>query len=260
MKHLAQLQRNFQHGLLAHNPATMLPAITTAGRAAPETQLSVYTNAYHLRLREVLVLDYPVLAAALGVDAFDALAHAYIEAHPSKGYSLRSFGSQLAAFLYKQPDYRETLVLAELATFEWQLGQAFDAVNDPVITTDSIKQIPPDDWPGLQFVFHASVQRIDFGWNTPELWKAHKADTTPPELRENVAPVPWLIWRQDLTIRFRSLENDEELFFNAAQQGATFAEICDVLSASTPPENVPLRAASILKRWISDGLVSRIKQ
>ena len=260
MKHLAQLQHNFQHGLLARNPATVLPAITTAGRAAPETQLSVYSNAYHLRLREVLALDYPVLAAALGGEAFDVLADAYIEAHPSHGYSLRSFGTQLAAFLRDQPGYRETAVLAELASFEWQLGQAFDTLDDPVVTTDTIKQIPPEAWPGLQFVFHASVQRIDFLWNTPELWKAYKADMTPPEISENAALVPWLIWRQDLTVRFRSLENDEQSFFNAAQQGATFAEMCDVLSTSIPPEKIPLRAASILKHWISHGLISRINQ
>ena len=258
MKHLTQLQRNFQQCLLARNPATVQPAITTAGRAAPETQLSVYTNAYHLRLREVLALDYPVLVAALGTAAFDELADAYIEAHPSHGYSLRSLGAQLATFLHKQPDYREIPVLAELATFEWQLGKAFDAVDDPVMSPETMNQIPPEDWPILKLVFHGSVHRIDFAWNTPELWKAHKADTTPPEVRENAAPVPWLIWRQDFKIRFRSLENDEQLFFNAAQQGATFAEMCDVLSASIPPESVPLRAATILKCWISDGLVSRI--
>jgi hypothetical protein len=259
MKHLAQLQRNFQHGLLARNPTPVLPVITTAGRATPKTQLLVYTNAYHLRLQEVLELDYPVLAAALGGVVFDALADAYIEAYPSHGYSLRGFGAQLVTFLRKQPGYRETPVLAELASFEWRLGQVFDAVDDPVITTEAMQQIPHENWPGLQLVFRASVDRIDFGWNTPALWKAHKAETTPPEVRKNAVPEPWLIWRQDLTIQFRSLENDEQLFFNLALQGATFAEMCEVLSASIPPENVPLRAASILKRWISDGLVSRIK-
>ena len=258
MKRLAQLQRNFQHCLLDRNHDAVLSAISASGCAAPAMQLAVYSNAYRLRLREVLETDFPVLAAALGEDAFDELADAYIEVHPSHSYSLRDFSGQLASFLCKQPGYREIPVLAELATFEWRLGKAFDADDDPVITTETMCHIPPQDWPGLHLVFHASVHRIDFGWNTPELWKAHKADTTMPEVRENSAPVPWLLWRQNLKIRFRSLENDEQLVFDAAQQGATFADMCDMLSISISPESVPLRAASILKRWISDGLVSRI--
>ena len=258
MKHLAQLQHNFQHSLLDRNHSAILSAISASGRAAPTTQLAVYSNAYHLRLREVLEIDFPELAAALGEDAFDKLADSYIEAHPSHGYSLRSFGAQLTTFLRKQPGYRETPVLAELAAFEWELVKAFDAVDDPVITTKAMSQIPPEDWPGLRLVFHPSVYRINFIWNTPELWKAHKSDSTPPEVQENSAPVPWLIWRQDLKIRFRSLDNDEQSFFNAAEEGATFADMCDVLSALILPENVPLRAVSILKRWIRDGLISRI--
>ena len=149
-------------------------------------------------------------------------------------------------------------MLAEIAAFEWGLGNAFDAVDDPVITTETMGQIPPEDWPALRLVFHPSVNRVVFVWNTPELWKAHKADSTPPEVRKNSAPVPWVIWRQDLNIRFRSLENDEQSFFKAAQEGATFANMCDVLSVLNLPESVPLRAASILKRWIRDGLISRI--
>lgn len=258
MKHLAQLQRDFQHCLLVRNNGAVLSAITANGRAAPDTQLAVYSHAYRLRLREVLANDFPVLAAALGDGAFDELADAYIEAHPSRGYSLRGFGAQLATFLRKQPGYRATPALAELAMFEWTLGEAFDAADDPVVTIEAMTHIPPGDWPGLRLVFHASVHRIDFAWNTPELWKAHKAGSETPEVDGNSAPVPWLIWRQDLKTRFRSLENGEQPVFDAARQGAIFADMCEVLSETIPPEAVPLRAASILKRWISDGLVSRV--
>ena len=134
----------------------------------------------------------------------------------------------------------------------------FNIVHNGHLLSQTFQQIPSEDWPSLRLVFHASVYRINFSWNTPELWKAHKAGSTPPEVRENSAPVPWVIWRQNLKIRFRSLENDEQSFFNAAQEGATLTDMCDVLSVLNFPESVPLRAASILKRWIRDGLISLI--
>jgi len=258
MKSLAQLQHNFQQCLLERDDAAVLPAIAAAGRAAPDRQLSVYSNAYRLRLREVLENDYPVLAAAVGDAAFDELAEAYITSHPSQGFSLRSFGADLAALLRSHPGYREIPVLAELASFEWTLGKSFDAGDDPVMTIEAMAHLAPEDWPGVQLVLHASVQRIDCAWNTVELWKAHQAGMPLPELQENATPVPWLIWRKDLKTVFRSLENDEQRIFDAARHGACFAELCEILGKVIPPHDVPLRAASILKRWISDGLVSRI--
>lgn len=258
MKDLQQLQRNFQHCLLDGDSDAVLPAITPAGRARPDRQLSVYTNAYRSRLQEVLELDYPVLAAALGDAAFEALIAAYIDTHPSQDFSLRSFGARLAAFLRTQPVYRETPVLAELATFEWTLGQAFDAADDNLVTTEDMAQIAVETWPGLRVEFHSSVHRIDFEWNTPALWHAHKSGTTMPEVLENDTAVPWLIWRRELTVRFRSLEDYEPLLFESAQQGKCFDEICETLSAEIPAEEVPLRAASIMKRWTVDGIVSGI--
>jgi hypothetical protein len=258
MKDLHQLQRNFQLCLLDGDSAAVLPAITPAGRAAPDRQLSVYNNAYRSRLREVLEIDYPVLAAALG-DGFDELTAAYIDAHPSHGFSLRSFGAQLAAFLKRQPDYCEIPVLAELATFEWTLGQAFDAADDKLVMMEDMEQIAVEAWPVLRLDFHPSVHRIDFAWNTPTLWHAHKSRAEMPEVKENGTTVPWLIWRKELTVQFRSLEDLEPLMFDIACQGGNFEEMCEALRTQIPVEEVPLRAASILKRWIGDGLVSRTR-
>ena len=258
MKHLEQLQHDFQQSLLTDDSRSVLPAITAAGRAGPGRQLSVYTNAYRSRLREVLELDFPVLAAALGEQAFEELAFAYIDACPSQGYSLRSFGAQLAEFLDTQPDHCRTPVLAELAGFEWKLGSAFDAADVPPVTVKAMADIAPDRWPELRLVFHPGVQRCDFEWNTPALWQSYKSEMPIPEVQKNSATEPWLIWRRDLSVHFRSLENDEALLMALALQGKTFEEQCATLARDMGREETPLRAASILKRWVSDGLISGI--
>ena len=258
MKQLAKLQRNFQHGLLEGSPNLVVPAINATGRARPELQLEVYANAYYMRLREVLQLDYPGLLATLGNDTFEALADAYIAAHPSRGYSLRDFGARLSGFMRNQTDYSERPTWAEMAEFEWCLGVAFDANDDPLVTTGMMNDLPFEAWPDIRFVFHASVQKINFAWNTPALWNACKTNIPTPEVQEYTPSAPWLIWRQDQKVQFRSLENDETVLFNAARQGDTFAEMCDVMSTVVSRETVPIRAVSLLKRWISDGMISQI--
>lgn len=259
MKHLARLQRDFQNGVLANDHSQVLPAITGAGKAAPDRQLSVYANAYRSRLREVLEIDYPVLAAALGETAFHELVIAYIDAHTSRDYSLRSFGARLSEFLDTDVNYRHMPALAELARFEWTLGRAFDANDDPLVTVKSMAEIAIEAWPRLRLVFHDSVHRIDFDWNTPALWQAHKSERPIPEVQKNAATAPWLIWRRDLSVHFRSLEDKEALLLDLARQGRTFEELCCSLGQEMAVDEVPLHAASMLKRWISDGLVSGIR-
>ena len=54
---------------------------------------------------------------------------------------------------------------------------------------------------------------------------------------------------------FRSLEQAEDAALGAALSGASFADLCDALCASLAPDEVPLRAASLLKSWIHDALI-----
>ena len=54
--------------------------------------LGIYQHAYRARLVAALRDNHEVLALALGDDAFDAIAQAYIDAHPSRFASIRWFG------------------------------------------------------------------------------------------------------------------------------------------------------------------------
>lgn len=259
MKHLAALQRDFLCDLLEDGARSVLPAISPTGRARPVKQLAIYANAYRQRLNEVLRLDYPVARKLLGDHAFEALADAYIVKHPSQYYSLRDFGAWLSVFLNSQKEYRDIPACVEMANFEWQLGLAFDASNDPSVTIEMMNSIPDESWPDLRFIFHSSSHVMNLSWNTPELWQAYKIDSLLPETKFYTPPVSWLIWRQNLKVHFRSLETDETALFNSAKQGDTFEEMCEALNTFIAPENVPFRAASLLKRWVSDGLISRVE-
>ena len=259
MKSLSNLQHDFLCDLLEDGAHSVLPAISPTGSARPDKQLAIYANSYRQRLNEVLRLDYPGLLKLLGNDAFEAVADTYITAYPSRYHSLRDFGTWLPVFMSNQQEYRDIPACVEMANFEWHLGLAFDASDDPLVTIETMNNIPNSSWPGLRFAFHNSVQEIEFSWNTPELWQACKTDTSLPDTKSCTPPVSCLIWRQNLKVQFRSLETDEKVLFNSAKEGNTFEEMCKVLSTFVAPENVPFRAASLLKRWVSDGLISRIK-
>src|SRR5512137_2036004 len=134
---LAVTEARFQDNVLTGDPA-IDSQIEGDGAQFRDTRLGIYRNAYRLRLAEVLRTDYEVLHAYLGDELFDALAREYIAAHPSTFRNVRWFGGKLAECLRSAPRFAEHPELADLAQFEWSLGQAFDAPDEDAIGFEAV--------------------------------------------------------------------------------------------------------------------------
>ena len=237
--------------------------ISASGRAAPEIQLSVYSHAYVARLKEVLANDYPAVLMAIGEDHFNQLADDYIRTNPSRYFSLRDFGGHLPGFIsdLQQQDAgnQDRPWLHELALFEWTLGQAFDAADAPVFTEQEMAAISFQAWPDLRFIPHPSLHRLDLEWNIPEMWQAltDGQPVTVTAVRDSACP--WLVWREQLVTRFRSLQTDEQRALDVLRGGGCFGEVCEVLATLLSEAAVPLHAAGLLKGWIGQGLISGVE-
>jgi len=265
MSRLAELQQNFQSCLIYPQQAqgntqdnAQIDWITDSGRASPQKQLSVYTNGYRLRLNEVLENDYPATAMAIGEQQFEQLSDAYIDAHPSLYFSLREFGQHFDTFVSTLSQVENSPWLPQLALFEWKLGQAFDALDSKILTEQDLSTIGFEDWPELRFVVAPSVQKIDFTWNIPEMWKNLTSQSPIAITARHTPSQTWLIWRENLITQFRSIEEDEQLALEALINGSTFQDTCEILGKIMEPEKVPLHAATLLKTWIAQGLINRI--
>lgn len=252
---LLKLEESFKDCML-DNALDMHGQVVSDAKATAEERVKVYVEGYRLRLLEVLQDNFEGLHTLVGDEEFDRLGRAYIDAHPSTHPSVRWFSRHLADFLRATSPYSADPWLAEMASFEWTQGLAFDAADDPVLETQALATVAPDDWAGLRFRFHASVQRIGLRWNVPQAWTALDEGEAPPELKPSDADIPWLLWRAGLTTRWRSLTQDEAWALDAAREGKSFGELCEGLCRWHAPESVALQAASHLKLWLSDGLIS----
>jgi len=267
MNPLASLQSDFQAFLLRRE-GRLLDQVSDTARVDAQTRVAIYYDAYRLRLLEALDANYPVLHAWIGDDEFEPLGLAYLDAHPSRHFSIRYFGHRLPEFLGTEA-YRDRPYLAEMAALEWTLSEAFDAADDEVMRIEDMAGIPPQAWPGMRFRFHSSVRRLNLRWNVAPIWKAVKQNIDAEEsgaqpLTDVPAPVSeefpraWLIWRQDLRTYFRSLPVDEAWAIDTAIAGGAFAEICDGLTEWIDAQIVASHAAGLLKQWITDCLIAEI--
>jgi hypothetical protein len=255
---LARLQEAFQDYVL-RGEGPFLAEVTDGARTDALTRLGVYVAAYRLRLIEALETDFVALRAVLGPGRFESLCRAYIDAYPSDHYSLRYFGRHLARFLAQTEPWRNEPLLAELARFEWALVDAFDAADSEVATPQDMAGFSPEQWPGLVFRPHASVQRLDLEWNVPFLWQANDRKQALPAAERAPHLLGWVVWRQGLQNYFRSLDAAEAFALDAVLRGDYFAAICEGLTEWIDAQNVAAHAAGLLRLWLTDGLIREIK-
>jgi hypothetical protein len=253
---LGDLQRAFQDYLLASSDAFQA-AVRDTGKADRVTLLDVYRDGYALRLIEALTTDYPGLMAMAGSADFDHMARAYIAAHPSRHPSVRWYGKGVSDFLSVTPPYSGTPAAAEMARFEWALGEAFDSADATPVTADALMALPPEAWETLCFTALPSLRRLALAFDVPQAWQ-RRAEVEPGnlEVERAAGPVAWAIWRPELVSNYRSLEADEAAMLDALTQGRPFPELCEAVAPFTGEEQAPARAASLLRAWVEGGVIA----
>ncbi len=257
MTSLASLQRDLQK-LIVDGDESIASAIDSSDEIPAATRLKIYSDAYRLRLIEALQANFPVLERLLGADQFARVTQLYLSIRPSRHFSIRWFGHELQQFLREFDEYRDQPWLAELAEWEWKVAMAFDEHDTELLTIDAVAGVTPEDWPGLNFFFHPSVQRVGLTTNATAIAKASGEEQPLPQPVQLAERTESLIWRQDLIVRYRSLDVTESAAIDAVRTGATFGELCETIAQHVAADEVPLRAATLLRRWIDDQLLARV--
>jgi hypothetical protein len=247
-----------QRHLLGGNSG-IISEIVDAPPLPAADRLAIYRNAYQVRLIDALDDTYPILHALLGDEMFIALGEAFIAAQPSVHRSIRWYGRELADFLAHTPPYEEQLILAEVALLEWTLAEVFDAEDAHAKSRAALSAVDPGAWAELGFGFHPSLRRLDLEWNSVAVWKALSAAAAPPAPELGLAPVPWLLWRQDLQNYFRSITAVEAAALDSALRGRNFSQICEDLRAWLPDEEIPPAAATLVGNWADSGIITTVR-
>jgi hypothetical protein len=225
-------------------------------KADRTTLLDVYRDGYALRLIEVLTNDYPGLMAMAGPADFDNLARAYIAAHPSRHASVRWFGQHLADFMAATLPYSRSPAAAEMASFEWLLGEAFDAPDLVPVAAAELMALPPEAWETLSFTPLPSLRRSVFAFEVAQAWqRREEVEAGNLDVAPAAAPTPWMIWRPERVSNFRSLEADEAAMLDALVDGRPFPELCEAIVTHVGEDQAAARAAGLLRAWVEEGLI-----
>ncbi len=252
---LHEVQRLFWESI-AVQPGrdTITPAFARLVRGCDDsdrkTRIRVYSDAYYLRLRDVLREDFPRVSALLGTDQFDEVVKGYLEAFPSEQASIRHLGRALAEYLRRREDIRECLV--DLAELEWARVEVFVAPDAECATIGDLVGVSPTAWPSLRFSTIPATQIVRARYPVHQLWSGDES------LEVSAAETSIRVWRKsDFCVLHASMDERESAALRKMVSGEPFAAICETF-ADLPDAEAAQQATGLLARWIEDGIIHRI--
>lgn len=242
---LAALQSDFRIWLIDASPEAAARIGPAAGPG-----LSVYQNNYRAQLMACLAETYERTHAWLGDEAFLAAAAAHIDATPPSAWTLDAypidFADSLSAIYPGDPD------VAELAALEWALSRAFTTADAIAMTPEALANV---DWDRAALHFTPGLAILPATSNAAAIWSALSKGEMPPDAVALPEPTALLVWRQDFTPCFRTIDAVEERAIMLCMGGAAFGALCgSMIDAFGETEGIA-RAAALLGQWISDGLI-----
>jgi Putative DNA-binding domain len=257
MSDFARQQGEFQRAILTGDDS-VLTEILDSPTEKRDVLFSVYKHAYGSRLVEAMRNDYKLLHLYLGDEMFDNMGYAYVDANPSQHPNLRWFSQALPDFLKSTEPYSKYRDLSDLAALEKALNDAFDAEEAPVVSLEDMAGFAPETWNDLKFEPHPSVIRLDLPTNAAAIWLALKDEVDPPDRVTLEEPSRVLVWRQDVTPKFRELNAEESMMWAEAVSGIPFGVLCAMLATFDDPDSAAARGAGYLHGWITTGLLTGV--
>jgi hypothetical protein len=223
----------------------------------PEERLAIYHGMYLVRMEEALASDYPGLKHFLGDDRFRDLVRDYVQAHPSRSYSLNPLGLHLPEFVADHFPGRHRAFLADLARLERAMATAFDADETPRIGEADIAAVPPEAWKSARLKTVAGFSLLSLRYPVDEYLQGvidEVHDHPRPRLKGS-----WVaVYRRDYAVYRLSLSRPAH-------------DLLADLAAGRPLGQAIARVQSHRRRvsehelfrwfrdWVSVGIFSRIK-
>lgn len=239
-------------GIVESVDQLVLPSKTLTSRE----RAGVYRETYVLRLEEALESDYPVLRAYVGPEAFNDLVAAYLERWPSRSYTLNRLGDHLPEFLADQAELPDNAFLADLARFELDVTDAFDAADAKALTVEEVGAVNPEDWEhaGLQPIPALRLRR--FTYPVGKFKEAYRDELDTPALTPE--PTRLAVYRRNFKVFWLNLDEPGFHLLSALAQGRPLgAAIEDACLQFNLDEN---RLFALFQEWISEGLFHRVKR
>jgi hypothetical protein len=267
-------------------PGDLERVITRSRALTAAERLAIYANAYHSRLLECLGEVFPMLKRTLGEEAFDGMAFGYLQAFPSRSYTLNELGRHFPLYLDQtrpSPRNGESVIvdetdanaapalaidwpyfLIDLARLEWAIYEVFDGpgVEGAVLLrNDQVLTIPAERWPEAKLTpvtcLKLLATRFPVNDYYTALRKAKIDDLLPmPASAETFVALT----RREYVVRRYNLSRLEHELLKALKEGRSVGEAVETVVPLAGPD-LDLLAVNLqtwFRNWTAEGFFQSV--
>jgi hypothetical protein len=238
--------------------------IAPNSRLSSVERLELYNRQYWFRVLDSLAEDFSTLRAVIGSKRYDAMAIAYISAHPNRSFTMRNLGSRLPEWLAENAEFagRRHKLAVDVAKIEWAFVEAFDSAALTPLSADEVAGLGGES--RLRLQPHLQLLALSYPADTLVLNRqqregrqaseAGKAETSeefaPMKLDSMRAQPTWLaVHRVEYNVYFRRLQKEEFGILSALASGLSLAEAMETGLSGTRISQKKL--AEVLREWFA---------
>jgi hypothetical protein len=248
-----------EDAILSDRAQAEIPANVARSLVLPSKTLSalerldIYRRMFLPRMEEALAIDYPALKHFLGAEGFMQLVARYVEAYPSRSYTLNRLGDHFPEFVSNLGDLPKHEFCAELARLEYALTIVFDANETPVLTPDAVRAAPQAAWETARLRPIDALRLLAFDYPVSRYLGAVDEENAFPRIarRKN-----WVVaYRRNYQVHRMELEEPAYDLLSGLASGKTIGDA--VASVINRKWRRPVQDSQLFewfRDWMSEGL------
>jgi hypothetical protein len=229
------------------------PGLGVPAAADAQRRFAVHRNNMVAGLVQTLAARFPAVAKIVGAEFFNAMARAFVPAHPPRSPLLAQYGDDFADFIDAFAPAGEVAYLGDVARIEAARTRAYHAADATPVGADAFAAVAVEAVSVTCIELHPSVEIIRSSHPIVTIW-AMNAGERP------LAPIPnWrgedaLVARPHLDVEVRALAPGGAEFLLALATGRPLGDAAAQALAACPDFNLTDHLAGL----IGCGLVGRI--
>jgi len=234
---LSEFQESFKHTILEpdHLDNGMFRSTFRQDHGiCLENRMKVYRNTIIRSLTDAAMAALPMTEKLVGREFLEQAMRAFVVANlPSQG-NLNLYGVEFPDFIRTYEPAANLPYLQDFTKLEWLWEAAYYATDDLPLDPAELINIPEEDMPNLQFSFRLSFTLLESEYPLDEI-----VDFCRVEDQDNLQQLQsrgckLMIYRPDLKVELRRLDDTEYLFLSTLQDGQTIHETAEALAENYP--------------------------
>ncbi len=220
---LRRYQQELRTALLAR-AAGQFDHAQVNGALTSQDQIAIYHNHYRFTLIEAMKATFPVLVRLAGEAQFSAMAYRFIEENPPSVPCLFEYGGKFPAMLAASPWGDSHPYLPDVAALEWAINLSYHACDRVPLPLSVLAGLPPERLAASRLKLHPTVHHLTSPYPVDTIWRANQPDGDPETVVDlGAGGTRLVIFRRDVDVEWRSLDEPESAFIAAIADGATIS-------------------------------------